>query len=122
MSEHPRGQLAQGIQGGPIENCHNAPRCGAARKYDGQPCRRAALRRRKRCALHGGRSTGPTSAAGLERCRQAATIHGYYSEQQRDERKRARQSLRRMRRMLALVSKDPAELTEDDFITPMEWR
>lgn len=52
-----------------------APRC-AARSRAGQPCRRPAMRGRKRCNLHGGRSRGPTTAEGRERCRQARWKHG----------------------------------------------
>lgn len=33
-----------------------APRCGAARKSDGKPCQRPALKGRTRCRLHGGAS------------------------------------------------------------------
>jgi hypothetical protein len=32
-----------------------------------------------RCRLHGGLSTGPRTAEGPERLRQARTIHGWYS-------------------------------------------
>ncbi len=111
ISEHPRGRLAQGLEGGPIENCHNAPRCGAARRHDGQPCERAASRGRKRCALHGGASTGPRTEAGRERCREAATIHGYYSAQSIAERKQARQSIRQTNGVIAILSgKRPTDL------------
>ncbi len=41
----------------------NKPRCGAGRKYDGQPCQAAALAS-GRCKLHGGMSTGPRSLTG----------------------------------------------------------
>ncbi len=39
------------------------PRCGARRKYDGQPCEAQALAS-GRCKLHGGLSTGPRSLHG----------------------------------------------------------
>lgn len=42
------------------------PRCGARRKYDGQPCQAMALPR-GRCKLHGGLSTGPRTEAGRAR-------------------------------------------------------
>ena len=32
-----------------------------------------------RCRLHGGKSTGPRTAEGLERMRRAKTKHGLYS-------------------------------------------
>jgi hypothetical protein len=34
-----------------------------------------------RCRLHGGKSTGPRTAAGLERCRTANWKHGFYCKQ-----------------------------------------
>jgi glucans biosynthesis protein len=40
-----------------LENLTRAPRCGA-RTRAGTPCRRPALRGRKRCRLHGGLSPG----------------------------------------------------------------
>jgi hypothetical protein len=54
-----------------------APRCGA-RTRAGCPCRAPAIRGRLRCRMHGGRSTGPRTAEGLARLRQARTIHGRY--------------------------------------------
>jgi hypothetical protein len=36
-----------------------------------------------RCRLHGGRSTGPKTAEGLERLRAARTTHGRYSAENR---------------------------------------
>jgi hypothetical protein len=32
-----------------------------------------------RCLRHGGRSTGPRTAEGIERIRKARTVHGCYS-------------------------------------------
>jgi hypothetical protein len=36
-----------------------------------------------RCRMHGGCSTGPRTAEGLERMRRAKTRHGSYSEESR---------------------------------------
>jgi hypothetical protein len=52
-----------------------APRCGASRKTDGQPCRAPAMAN-GRCHKHGGASTGPRTAEGRERCRLARWKHG----------------------------------------------
>ena len=50
--------------------------CGAGpRRGRAHPCRNLAMRN-GRCHLHGGKSTGPRTDAGRERCRQARTIHG----------------------------------------------
>ncbi len=65
------------------------PRCGA-RTRQGHPCRRAALRGRRRCRLHGGLSTGPRTAEGLARSRRARWKHGRYSAEAREARIRAR--------------------------------
>ena len=35
--------------------------------------------RNGRCRMHGGKSTGPRTPEGLERMRQAKTIHGLYT-------------------------------------------
>jgi hypothetical protein len=57
------------------------PKCGARTRADGQ-CKAAPVRilngwdqgwpRNGRCRLHGGRSTGPRTLEGKERCRAAA--------------------------------------------------
>ena len=52
-----------------------APRCGARRKANGQPCRAPAMSN-GRCHKHGGTSTGARTAEGLARCRRAAWKHG----------------------------------------------
>jgi hypothetical protein len=65
--------------------------------------------------LHGGASTGPTSAEGLERFRRAVTKHGRRSAAAVAERKRRAAELRHARRMLALLMKSPDELTPDDL-------
>lgn len=51
------------------------PRCGAKRKVNGQPCRAPAMVN-GRCHKHGGASTGPRTAEGLERCRKAPWTYG----------------------------------------------
>lgn len=57
-----------------------APRCGA-RTRRGTPCQCPAIRGRRRCRLHGGRSTGPRTAAGLARIRAANMRSGRYSKE-----------------------------------------
>ncbi len=53
-----RGWLKYGNKPG---DPSKAPRCGARRKYDGQPCQAPAMKN-GRCRLHGGKSTGPKRA------------------------------------------------------------
>jgi len=59
------------------------PRCGAKTRR-GTPCQAAAIwstrsQRHTRCKNHGGLSTGPRTAEGIERIRRAVTKHGRYS-------------------------------------------
>lgn len=51
-----------------------APRCGA-RTRSASSCRQPAMPN-GRCRLHGGKSTGPRTAEGRERCAAARTTHG----------------------------------------------
>ena len=69
-----------------------APRCGA-RNRAGNPCRAPAMRN-GRCQMHGGKSTGPRTAEGLERMRRAKAKHGFYSA----ETLRLKRALRRLHR------------------------
>ncbi|TMA35218.1 MAG: hypothetical protein E6J87_04400 [Deltaproteobacteria bacterium] len=45
--------------------------CGARTRM-GRPCRAPCVPGRKRCKLHGGRSTGPRTAEGLARLAEAS--------------------------------------------------
>jgi hypothetical protein len=56
-------------------------RCGA-RTRSGVKCKAPAMSN-GRCRMHGGKSTGPRTAEGLERMRRANTRHGNYSEKSR---------------------------------------
>ena len=68
---------------------HRAPRCGA-RNRAGEPCRAPAMRGKKRCQMHGGKSTGPRTADGLARSKRSTWVHGYYSAEAIAEREEAR--------------------------------
>lgn len=59
-------------------NPPTAPRCGA-RTQGGSSCLSPAIRGKRRCRLHGGLSTGPTTLAGLERGRPSRWKHGGYA-------------------------------------------
>ncbi len=59
-----------------------APRCGA-RTRSGCPCQAPAIRGKRRCRMHGGRSTGPRTAEGLARLRAARTTHGGHTPEGR---------------------------------------
>jgi hypothetical protein len=85
-----------------LDRANKAPRCGARRRSDGAPCRKAAMRN-GRCDLHGGRSTGPRTAEGLERSRRARWKHGHYSAEAKATRQEARARVRALREPIALA-------------------
>ena len=81
------------------------PRCGAKTRR-GTACLASAIwstrsQRFTRCRNHGGLSTGPKTAEGIERIRRAVTKHGNYSKRVKVERADYRALLRACREMLA---------------------
>ena len=76
------------------------PRCGA-RTRSARPCRSPAMPN-GRCRMHGGGSPGPT-AAGIERIRQARTIHGRYSAEMTELRRMVAVLRREARRAITAV-------------------
>jgi hypothetical protein len=50
--------------------------CSANSKRSGLQCRSPAMKDKRVCALHGGKSTGPQTQAGRDRIATANTIHG----------------------------------------------
>ncbi len=53
-----------------------APRCQALSKRSKLQCKKAALKGRRVCMFHGGKSTGPVTIQGKQRCALAKTVHG----------------------------------------------
>jgi hypothetical protein len=90
---------------------NNAPNCGAKTRK-GTPCRSAAMKN-GRCRMHGGKSTGPRTAAGIERIRASRTKHGRYSQASIARRREAREAIRTLR---ALLKVDPTADVEGDHI------
>src|SRR5918998_3570649 len=78
-----------------LDRAGSAPRCGARRR-DGRECQAPAMPN-GRCRMHGGLSTGPRTAEGLERSRRARWRHGYYSAEAKAERREARAAIRLLR-------------------------
>jgi hypothetical protein len=74
-----------------------APRCLARTRHGGS-CQQAAMSN-GRCRMHGGASTGPRTAEGLERIRKARTKHGRRTAEMEQLRKLV-VSLRREARQL----------------------
>jgi hypothetical protein len=56
-----------------------------------------------RCRLHGGASTGPRTAEGLERIRQARTTHGRRTAEMEQLRKLVRALQQKAKRLVELV-------------------
>ncbi len=61
-------------------------RCQAKSKRTKLQCAAPALKGKRVCKTHGGRSTGPKTEAGRQRCAKAKTIHGRETREARNER------------------------------------
>ena len=71
------------------------------------------LQRYTRCRLHGGASTGPRTAEGLERCRKANWKHGEFSAEQKASRREIRQFVPLMRGENALLAAEVRALIRE---------
>lgn len=80
---------------------HACPRCGA-RTRAGTSCKGPAMGN-GRCRMHGGVSTGPRTADGLQRIVQARTVHGAYGAEMRVLHRLMRALGEEQRRVLELV-------------------
>ena len=90
-----RGWLKNGNLGGDLTK---AARCGAKNRQ-GLPCRCPAMPN-GRCRLHGGKSTGPKTAEGIERIRRAVTKDGRFTKAARAEHAKYRSLLQNCRELL----------------------
>ena len=84
-----RGWLQNGNPPGDLQA---AARCGTKTR-SGTSCQAPSMRN-GRCRLHGGKSTGPRTAEGLERCRRTKWKHGWYSKEALADRRGLRKLLR----------------------------
>jgi hypothetical protein len=115
--QHPAPQRTGPLRNGNHRGNPNlAPRCGAkARTTGGNPCQAPAMKN-GRCRLHGGASTGPTTMDGLARLAAAHTTHGYYTPENRAERRRvaalkaAARAQRELQRAAAVTARTQALL------------
>jgi len=64
------------------------PKCQAKAKSTGEKCRNVAVKGKRVCYLHGGKSTGAKTEAGKRRSKYARLQHGEYSEQVKTNRRR----------------------------------
>ena len=75
------------------------PRCQAKSKRTKQQCRSPAIRGKRVCRIHGGRSTGPRTQQGRNLCGAAKTLHGRETRAIRAKRQQALAELRVIERM-----------------------
>lgn len=61
-------------------------RCQAKSKRTKLQCAAPALKGKRVCKTHGGRSTGPKTEAGRQRCSEAKTTHGRETREARNQR------------------------------------
>ncbi len=108
MSDAPQDKRRGWLKNGnPPGDYMSAPRCGA-RTRRGSSCQSPAMPN-GRCRLHGGKSTGPRTAEGLERCRRSTWKHGGRSAEAIALRREAARVKRAIRILMALAT-DPANL------------
>ena len=73
------------LAGGRIRCC----RCQALSRRSKEQCKKPALKGKRVCDFHGGRSTGPKTEEGKARIAQAHTIHGNETKAMREKRSRS---------------------------------
>ena len=75
------------------------PRCQAKSKRSQQQCRSPAIRGKRVCRIHGGRSTGPRTQQGRNLCGAAKTRHGRETRAIRAKRQQVLAELKLLERM-----------------------
>ena len=103
MPTTPRGRRRGWLKNGnPPGDFTTAPRCGAKTRQ-GTPCQCPAIRNRRRCRLHGGRSTGPKTPEGIERIRQAQLKHGWHTKEAKAQRAEAQRLWRELQASIQVL-------------------
>ena len=64
----------------------HCPRCQAMSKHSRAQCKKPAMKGKRVCRTHGGKSTGPKTQAGRQRCADARITHGNETRQARTDR------------------------------------
>ena len=83
-----------------------APRCQARSKRSQEQCKKAAVRGKQVCRIHGGASTGPVTAAGRKRCAEARTVHGWETRELRKKRAKKFREMKALVNMVAVYRKN----------------
>ena len=87
-----------------------------ARTRKGTLCQRPGNKINGRCKLHGGRSTGPRTEAGLVRLAKSKTIHGCFTKAEREKAKHRAEVGRQVMRELKEIEQwalDHGHLNKD---------
>ena len=77
----------------------SAPRCQALSKRSKLQCGKAALKGKSVCMFHGGKSTGPVTELGRQRCAAAKTIHGFETRAKREYRAKKFDEMRQLSKL-----------------------
>lgn len=80
----------------PMNAANSTPRCGA-RNRQGNPCQCPAMRGKRRCRIHGGKSPGPPKG------NRNAWKHGIYSAEAKQERRAILDEIREMKKFIASI-------------------
>jgi len=75
----------------------SCPRCQATSKRTKQQCKSPAIKGKHVCRIHGGRSTGPKTVGGRQRCAAAKTIHGWETREKRELRAKKLMELQKLK-------------------------
>lgn len=79
-------------------NFKNSKKCGAKTRK-AKPCLNPAMKN-GRCRMHGGKSTGAKTVAGIEKIKKANLKNGFYTKEAIEERELFSQLLKENKRML----------------------
>ena len=74
--------------------------CQALSKRSKLQCRNAALKGKRVCRFHGGKSIGPITIDGKQRCAEVKTVHGWET---RDKRKLRAEKFKEMKTLFLLT-------------------
>lgn len=79
------------------------PRCAAQAKSSGKQCGNPAMRGKRVCWIHGGRSTGPRTIEGALRSQTANLKHGNYAQATIEWRKHFNSLIRDYKKLLSEI-------------------